>query len=76
MPSINIRSYCYSIVAQGQLRLCVESSLMPRDVKSIIRSDLRVVRFDYKFVDLTWPSWEKYTLAFRKWYKQNQRSDR
>jgi len=68
MPPINIRSYCYSIVAQGQRSLCVGSSLMPRDVKPIIRSDLRVVRFDYKFVDFTWPSWEKYSLAFRKWY--------
>lgn len=41
---------------------------MPREVKPIIRSDLRMVRFDYKFVDFTWPSWEKYSLAFYKWY--------
>lgn len=68
MPPINIRSYCYSIVAQGQWSLCVGSSLMPQDVKPIIRSDLRVVRFDYKFVDFTWPSWEKCSLAFRKWH--------
>lgn len=41
---------------------------MPRDIKPIIRSDLRVVRFDYKFVDFTWPSWKKNSLTFCKRY--------
>lgn len=59
MPPINIRSYCYSIVAQGQRSLCVNCEVLPNALGRqayMIWFDLRVVRFDYKFVDFTWPS--------------------